>query len=72
MVANYLDIPLELSYHFNKSDFNKSIRITAGAKLGLLFDSKNKYKYSYEGDTRTVKNKMDLQLSPFRFGVYGE
>ena len=71
LVANYLEIPIELSYHFNKADFDKSIRITVGAKIGLLVDSKNKYKYSADGDTRVIKEKIDLQLNPYRFGVYG-
>ncbi|WP_143962200.1 porin family protein [Litoribacter populi] len=69
--ANYIDIPLELRYHLNKTDYSKGFRFAVGAKVGVLFDAHSKVSFeTEEGLSRTVKDKQNLGFSPIRYGVY--
>ena len=67
---NYLDIPLEFRWRSRKYDPKSSVKITIGGKVGFLFDSKTKVKYSENGETRKTKQKANFELSTIRYGVY--
>lgn len=68
---NYVDIPLEFRYHFNKSNYDKGFRLTLGGKLGVLFDSQTKIAYTdANGLQRKIKDKQQYGLNPIRYGVY--
>ncbi len=68
---NYIDVPLEIRYHFNKSNYDKGFRVTLGGKVGFLFDSQTKIAYTDEnGVQRKIKDKQSYGLNPIRYGVY--
>lgn len=68
---NYIDIPIELRYHFNRSDYQQGFRLAVGGKVGMLYDAHTKVKYTdADGLERKVKNSEDFGLNKFRYGVY--
>lgn len=70
-VTNYVDIPLELRYFFNRDDRKRSFNIGVGGKIGYLFASHTKVKYDEAGDKVKVKNKKEFGLNQFRYGITG-
>ena len=70
--ANYFDIPIEFRWRSRKYDPKRSFKITAGAKVGVLFDSKTKVKYREDGESKISKQKEGWELSKIRYGVYGK
>lgn len=72
LAANYIDIPLELQYHFNKEDLKKSFRISVGGKIGFLFNAHTKLKFKEDGDNRKTKEHDNFDLSRFRYGLQGK
>jgi len=71
LAANYLEIPLELRFHFNRKYPDKGFRIGVGGKGGFLFDSHTKVKFSDEGENVKVKEKNDFSMQRFRYSVLG-
>lgn len=72
LAMHYLDIPLELRYYKSKNQYNRGFRVALGVKVGVLYSSFVKYKFEDAGgDNRTVKDRQDLGLNRFRYGVQG-
>jgi hypothetical protein len=69
---NYLDIPIEFRWRSRKYDPKRSLKITVGGKVGILFDSKTKIVYKENSERKTTKQKEGWQLSTIRYGVYGK
>lgn len=70
LALHYLDIPLELRYYKSKNQYNRGFRAALGIKAGVLYSSFVKYTYEDRGgDNRTVKDRQDLGLNRFRYGV---
>ena len=69
MIANYLDIPLELRFTTNPDNPNRSFRFAVFGRVGVLFDSGNKIKYNDDGENRVMKNKQRFNLSPIRYSA---
>ncbi|GGF19422.1 porin family protein [Echinicola rosea] len=68
---NYIDVPIELRYHFNRSDYQQGFRIALGGKVGVLYEAHTKVKYTdADGLEQKVKTSGDLGLNKFRYGVY--
>jgi hypothetical protein len=68
---NYLEIPLEFRYHFKKNNYNKSMRVALGGKIGYLMSAHTKIEYTdRNGLTRRVKDRQSFGLNPLRYGVY--
>lgn len=70
LITNYLDIPLELRFSTNPEDPTRSFKISIGGRVGYLFESHTKLKYTDNGDRVKLKNKEALNLNPFRYGIY--
>ncbi|PRY86158.1 porin family protein [Mongoliibacter ruber] len=69
--ANYIDLPLEVRYHFNKRNYSKSFRIALGGKVGYLLNAQTKVQYTDDQDlTRKIKDRQSFGFSPLRYGVY--
>lgn len=70
--VNYIDIPLEIRFHSNKNDFQRSLKIALGAKVGYMFNAHSKVRYKLDDDTETRKLKRteNFNLSQVRFGPY--
>ncbi|WP_460538790.1 porin family protein, partial [Echinicola sediminis] len=61
MALNYIDIPLEFRYHFNKSDYNEGFRIALGGKVGFLYNAHTKHIFTdANGVERKVKNAQEF------------
>ncbi|MFA0960450.1 porin family protein [Roseivirga sp. BDSF3-8] len=71
LALTYLDIPLEIRYHFNKSDYSRGIRLAAGVKGGLLLASHTKVKFENDEETVKTKDKREFNLNAVRYGVFG-
>jgi hypothetical protein len=69
-ITNYLDIPLELRFTTNPSDPARSFKVAVGARVGVLFDSKTKMKYSKDGEVKKLKDFQNFNLTPIRYGVF--
>jgi hypothetical protein len=70
IVANYFEIPLEFRFDSKPEDVATSFNFAVGARAGILFDGLTKIKYKEDGETKTLKNKQNHGLNPFRYGVY--
>lgn len=68
---NYLDVPLEFRYHFNKKNYSKSVRFALGGKIGYLMNAHTKIEYTdANGLTRRIKDRQSFGFNPWRYGVY--
>jgi hypothetical protein len=70
LITNYVDIPLEVRFSTRPDDPNRSFKISLGFKVGVLYDSFTKQKYSQDGETKKVKDKQNFNLYPIRYGPY--
>lgn len=61
----FINVPVMLEWNPG-SHKNKSFHLSAGAILGLNLQTKMKYKYTYEGVAKKVKNKQSFNTNPFR------
>ncbi len=67
---NYFEIPLEIRYYTRKDDYRKGIRAAFGVKAGVMYSSFIKYRYEDSvGDRNMVKDRGDLGVSRFRYGI---
>ncbi|MDQ3395615.1 MAG: PorT family protein [Bacteroidota bacterium] len=66
--ANYLDIPLELKYHFGATMYS-GFNIAVGGRVGYLIDAKTKVNYEENGSAIKLKTKDDFNLNKLRYGV---
>lgn len=72
LVMNYLDfMPVELRFDTKPEDLNRSFHVSAGLRVGFLFDSHTKVAYSEAGEDKTIKDKQKFGLNTFRYGFYG-
>jgi hypothetical protein len=68
--VNYIEVPIDIRYHLNKSNYSKSFRFSLGGKVGFLYESHNKVKYeSAETGKRKVKDSQNYGLEQFRYGL---
>ena len=70
LAVNYAYIPLELRYHINKDDFENSIKIIAGVKLGYFINAQTKMTYSIEDDKYKSKLRGSYQLNKIMYAPY--
>jgi hypothetical protein len=71
LVTNYIDVPLELRYTMNPEDPSRSFKLSVGGRIGWLYDSFNKIKYSEDGETKKLKDKQSYHLNELRYGLLG-
>jgi hypothetical protein len=68
---NFLEMPLEFRYHFNKNNYDKSVRFAFGGKVGYLFQSQTKVSYTNPaGLERKIKDRQSYGFNQFRYGVH--
>jgi hypothetical protein len=72
LITNYLDVPIELRYTSNPENPNRSFKMAAGFRAGLLISSFTKLKYDDDDETIKVKTRRDWNLNPYRYGIYGK
>jgi len=69
LIANYIDLPLELRYNTNPDEPARSFKISVGGRIGFMYDSFSKIKYKEEGEVKKIKNKEDFNLTKIRYGL---
>ncbi|HOX82645.1 MAG TPA: outer membrane beta-barrel protein [Chryseolinea sp.] len=69
LITNYIEVPLELRYSLNPDDPARSFKISVGGRIGYLFDSFEKVKYSEDSQNKKIKDKQNFNLSQFRYGL---
>jgi len=70
--AVYFEIPLEITYRSNRDMPKRSLNVTVGAKGGVLLDSKTKYTYRQDGQTKKSKQKENYDLNTWRVVLVGK
>jgi len=70
--AMYFEIPLEITFRTKPDLPKRSVNITVGAKGGVLMDSKTKYTYRQDGQTKKSKQKERFDLNPWRVLIVGK
>jgi hypothetical protein len=70
LIANYIDLPLELRFDTNPDDIPRSFNIALGGRVGYLFESMTKIVYTASGQVMKLKDKQDWELTKFRYGVH--
>jgi hypothetical protein len=72
LITNYLDIPVEIRYSSNPDDPGRSFKLSAGARIGYMFDSFTKVKYKDDGEKKHLKDKQNFDLTRIRYGLFGK
>lgn len=71
LVTNYLEVPVELRYTVNPDDPSRSFKVSIGGRIGWMYDSFNKIKYTENGETKKLKDKQNYSLNQIRYGLLG-
>lgn len=71
LITNYVELPIELRYSSNPEDPARSFKAGVGFRIGYLYDSFNKVKFTQDGETKKIKDKQNFNLNDFRYGVFG-
>jgi len=70
--AVYFEIPLEITFRTNRELPKKSLKFTVGAKGGVLLNSKTKFVYRQDGQTKKSKQKEKYDLNTWRVSLVGK
>lgn len=70
VAANYFDVPLDITYHFNKNNYTKGFKLSIGGKIGYLYESHTKVKY-VDSDKlkRKIKDSQNYGFEKLRYGI---
>lgn len=70
VATNYIEVPLDITYHLNKTNYSKGFRFSVGGKIGYLYNAhtKNKIEDS-DGLRRKIKDSQNYGFEKFRYGV---
>lgn len=70
VAANYFDIPLDFTYHFNKANYSKGFQVSVGGKIGYLYESHTKVKYEDSNRLkRQIKDSQNYGFEKLRYGI---
>jgi len=70
VTANYFDVPLDITYHFNKNNYSQGFKMSVGGKIGYLYESHTKVKYEDSAKLlRKVKDAQNFGFEKFRYGI---
>ena len=70
LIANYVEMPLEIRFDTKPEDIGRSFNFALGGRIGVLFDSDQKVKYREDDQWKKSKNKENWGLNFLRYGVY--
>lgn len=75
LAMTYIDVPMEIRFHTNPDDRNRSFKLAVGGRLGVLVNQKTKVKYTTvpdaDGEQQKIKVKSieDFGVNRFRYGT---
>lgn len=68
--TTYLDVPIDFTYHLNKTNYSKGFRVSLGAKVGYLLDAKTRIKYiEKSGLVRDINDYQNFGFEKIRYGI---
>lgn len=68
--ANYFEIPIDIVYHLNTSNYTKGFRVSLGGKIGFLYNAHSKIHYEDSNRLkRKVKDAQNYGLEKIRYGI---
>lgn len=70
LVTNYINVPVEIRFSTRPDDPSRSFRASVGGRVGYLYDSFTKIKYSQDGEVRSIKDKQNYNLRKLRYGAF--
>lgn len=70
LVTNYINVPVEIRFSTRPDDPSHSFKVSVGGRVGFLYDSFTKIKYSEDGEVRTAKDKQNYNLRKLRYGTF--
>jgi hypothetical protein len=70
LVTNYINVPVEIRFSTRPDDPSRSFRASIGGRVGFLYDSFTKIKYSEDGEVRSIKNKQNFNLHKLNYGAF--
>jgi hypothetical protein len=62
---------MEIRFTLNPDDPSRSFKTAVGGRIGYMYDSFTKIKYSENTETKKLKDKQDYNLSKLRYGLTG-
>lgn len=71
IVTNYFELPVGFRFDTHPEDIARSLSVSVGGRVGMLYDGFTKLKYSQDSETKIIKDKQNHGLNPFRYGLYG-
>lgn len=69
LITDYFDVPVEFRFSTQPEDPSKGFKVSVGGRVGYLFDSFTKIKYSEDGETKKLKDHETFNLNKFRYGL---
>ncbi|MCM0042359.1 MAG: PorT family protein [Algoriphagus sp.] len=70
LAVNYLEVPVDVQYNFNKKDYSKSFRLSLGARVGVRYQSHTKIAYdSQTPGAVKIKQSENYGLEKIRYGL---
>ena len=71
IVNNYVEAPIELRFDTNPDDIARSVSVSFGYRIGLLYDSFTKVDYLDKGEDKTMKDIQRHGINLTRQTLYG-
>ena len=70
-IMNYIELmPAEIQFDTKPDDPNRSVHISAGVRVGFLFDTHTKVNYSINNESATYKDSQSHGVNSFRYALY--
>ena len=72
IVNNYIEVPIELRFDTNPDDIARSVNISFGYRIGVLYDAFTKVDYNEKGENKSLKDKQWHGMNRSRQAFYGK
>lgn len=67
---SYFEIPLDFTYHLNKSNYSRGFRFSVGGKIGFLYNAHSKVEIkNEEGANQKIKDSQNFGINKLRYGL---
>lgn len=68
--TTYLEVPIDFTYHVNKTNYSKGFRVSLGGRVGYLIDATTRIKYTEKtGLKREVQDSQNFGFEKLRYGI---
>lgn len=68
--TTYLEVPIDFTYHLNKTNYSKGFRVSLGGKVGYLLDATTRIRYTETtGLKRDIRDTQNFGMEKIRYGL---